>query len=111
MPTVTAEGVEIILSDYVREPTGVEGMDLVTINLTLKNPNTPQAEAVLPPEMEIRDELGNVSTWVTADTPTDPITPGDTVRANPRFEVALAAEELELVIAPGSEDEAHIVLE
>lgn len=111
MPTVSAEGIEVILSDYRREPTGVEGMELVTIDLTYKNPNNRRANAVLPPELEIRDELGNVSTSLVEDTPTEPIEPGESVRANPRFEVALEAQELDLVVAPGSEDEAHIALE
>ncbi|MGE5595219.1 MAG: hypothetical protein ACM3S1_04185, partial [Hyphomicrobiales bacterium] len=110
MPTVTAEGMEIIFSDYKREPTGVEGMELLTMDLTYRNPNHSRSEPVRPPEMELRDDLGNVYTVVTEDTFTQPIEPGESVRANPRFEVNVEAQTLDLVVSPGGEDETHVEL-
>ncbi len=110
MPTVTVDGCEVILSNYHREPTGVAGMELLTVDLTYKMLNESTAHSVLPPAMEVRDDLGNVYPPVVEDTPTDAIDPGGNLRANPRFEIDLTAQNLDLVVGPGTADEAHIEL-
>lgn len=110
MPTVSVNGLDIIFSDYRREPTGVKDMELLTLDLTYRYENRYTAEPRLPPAMEVRDDLGNVYTPVTQDIPTEPINPGDTIRANPRFEISVYAEKLDVVVSPGTPSEAHIEL-
>jgi hypothetical protein len=110
MPTVTVEGLDIIFSDYRRDPTGIPDMELLTLDLTFKLENRGTAEGQLPPAIEVRDDLGNVFTPITEDTPTEPIEPGESLRANPRFEISVHSQSLDVVVGPGMEDEAHIEL-
>ncbi|MCK9517570.1 MAG: hypothetical protein M0R74_00875 [Dehalococcoidia bacterium] len=110
MPTVSVGDMDIIFSNYHREPTGVPGMELLTLDLTYRLDNLRTTEPQLPPLLEVRDNLGNVFTPVLEDTPTEPLNPGDSVRANPRFEISVHSQKLDVVVAPGTAAEAHIEL-
>lgn len=108
--TVTVDRLVLLLSDFRREPTGVRGMELLTLDLTVKNPVGSLGSVERPPMMEVRDDSGRVFPVVADDAWAAPLEPDVSLEAHPMFEVAEDSMGLTLVLAPGTEDETHVAL-
>jgi hypothetical protein len=108
--TLTINRLVIFLSNFTREPTGIPGMELLTLDMTVKNPIGSLGSTERPPMMEIRDEMGRVFPVIPDDAWVAPLEPDETVDARPTFEIAEDATGLDLVLAPGTDEETHVAL-
>lgn len=101
------------VEDYTRElDSNVPGIDELSIHVTVTNDNRPLGEAGRPPHVELRDSDGEIyeavnldATWFT------PSEPASSEQAVLRFRIPEAATGLELVLAPGTDEEAAVELE
>lgn len=99
--------------EYERRPdSNVPGIDELEIRASIENTNRPLGEAGRPPAAELRDDEGGLYEPVNLDPAWYDARPPDTVsEATLRFRVPEAATGLELVLASGEPEEAHIELE
>lgn len=97
--------------DYERKQDPANGGDVLTVSVSVENTDRPLGEAGRPPEVELRDSDGAIYEPVNLDDvwnlPRDP----DTVAmAHLRFRLPESSTGLEVVLAPGTDEEAHIEL-
>ena len=90
---------------YEREQCG-EGRELVTIDVAAESRASDLGDALMLPAAELRDAGGAIYSMTDEEKRWErPIDPRSTVATRLAFEVPSAATGLELVLAPGSEDE------
>ena len=103
----------LTFDDFERTPdSNVPGTDELSVTATIENPDRPLGEAGRPPEVELRDEQGEIYEPVNLDGDWYmPESPDTSRQATLRFRLPESAANLELVLAPGTDEEAHVVLE
>ncbi len=109
-PTAKTGRLLLFVEDFTREPTGLDGMERLSLDLRVKNPlGSPGTVAWLPPA-EVHDDQGRVFDAQPDDDWASPLEPGDEVVTHPLFEISVDAMDLTLVLGPGTEDEVEIEL-
>lgn len=90
----------------------VPGIDELSVHITVTNSDRPLGEAGRPPHLELRDADGVIYEPVNLDASWFTPRPPDTSEeATLRFRIPEEATGLELVLAPGTDEEASVELE
>lgn len=109
--TVTVERLVIMVNGHHREAGALPGRDIVAVDLTVKNPIGSPGSTRRTPFMELHDDVGRIYPAEMDPQLMNPVPPTESVDGTCRFEVAEEAMGLELVIAPGSDEEVGVSLD
>ena len=103
----------VTFDDFERTPdSNVPGIDELSVTATIENSNRPLGESGRAPEVELRDDSGGIYEPVNLDGGWYmPEEPDSTRQATLRFRLPESATNLELVLAPDTDEEAHVLLE
>lgn len=99
----------IVIDDVVRT-VGPAGEDLFKVALRVANPDKSIGGLRRGPFIALRDGTGRLIEPVGGDEVAEPVRPGDTVSGSINFEMEQDAGDIQMVLAPGTEDEVAIDL-
>lgn len=100
---------QVVIDNAVRSP-GTAGEDLFNVSLSVSNPAGPPGSVRRGPFIALRDGSGRQYEPVGGTEVAVPVAPGTTVSGSIDFELDEGSEEIQMVLAPDSEDEVVIEL-